>query len=167
MSKSIKFKNDKFIDATGVVYKQKPLNENLDCLNKVVNYFYIAGLLNSANLWWRVLELPSQFCGFIFLLTDNFSGIMQNNIIKITNSYGVVELETLSNTTFASKKFSTLRLIHKPKTSSTYLEIQANGTLRQIAIHIGIVGMTTNGSFYKHNEVGKIDSGYNVTSVNL
>ena len=37
----IKFKNDKFIDATGVVYKQKPLNENLDCLNKVVNYFYM------------------------------------------------------------------------------------------------------------------------------
>lgn len=155
MSKSIKLKNNNYIDSSSIVIDTSHKSLNNYVREDNIRYFEWSGFLGSENMPWKILTLPRNFCGFIMFSTLNREGIMNNDIIKIAYSYGNPILELVSSTAFASKLFSKMILAYTHGGSADLILV-TNGLLQQISIQMTFVGSVGEGSFAQKNEVGNI-----------
>lgn len=115
---------------------------------------------------WRILEIPRQFNGTLYITSENYGGVMQNCILQISNAYGNVTISALSKQTYSSQLFSSARLVHALG-NVAYLELITERTLNQTNLQITMVHSQNEGEYQFLNEAGNIPSGWSSTTENL
>jgi hypothetical protein len=115
---------------------------------------------------WRILEIPRQFNGTIYITSENYGGVMQNCILQVSNAYGRVSILALSKQTYSSQAFSSARLVYTLG-NVAYLELITERTLNQIDLQITMIHSQNEGEYQFLNEIGSVPSGWSETTISL
>lgn len=160
MSKSIKLKDNTYLDSSSITHRRKSASNLLDKLEGN-HFFEMQRTLPNFDMWWRVLRLPFEFCGFIMVVTPNYSGVMTTTMFKVAYAYGSPVFETFASSAFASHIFKSARICYT-QGGYGYLELQANGILNDNSyIKITCIGSHIGSEFEVINEIGD-DTSYSV-----
>lgn len=146
------------------------INENVTKINTLqsVSTYHVGttGNLASTDMWWRVLQLPNQYCGLVCLTTPGVEGVMTNAMFYISNSYGNAFIQKISSVPYSKSTFQNARIVYATD-RQCYLELQTNGIVNQVQLVMNLFGSLAQGSFTILNAVGSVPSGYSTSVIAL
>lgn len=166
----IEFKDD-VTKANAATFNQFQKNINdgkaeKSIVDNTIKSVKIAGNLAAQDMAWRILKLPNNWNGIMFITSPNYAGQMQNNMVAISNSYGVVGVDVILGTVFAGKLFKQIRVIQK-NGENAYIELITNGTINEIELNITVIGSAETNTLEFLNTIGKIEAGYSAKLIDL
>ena len=161
MSRSIKFKNNNYLDSTSIVHKQKTLNsylaEKID--NRIVSYE-----MSATTGWKRIAVLHSECYGDITIVNSMSYGSVIN--LKVGNLAGWSRYLAKVFAIFTNGyMFTKARIVYK-SASTCYLELYQN-VAESRTMYISHSLNSRHVELYNSEKVGSIPDGYSVQEISL